>query len=751
MILTKLEIKAFGNLRDLTLEPGEGVNLLQAPNESGKSTLAAFLKFIFYGLGKSAVKGELAERERYIPWESESAAGSAELMHEGKLYRIERTVTPGARGARAETLSVLELPQGSPVEGDPAELFLGVPETVFRRSAFVSQSEAAKMGGGELQEAIENILFSADEETNTKKALKKLEEARVLLLYKNEKGGKIYDLRQEEEALDGRLGKAKSDGDRVRAMEATLTEQTGFLEEKRKRCREAESQIRHTDALRRLRQVDAAREAEDAVSAAEEDWAKLRAENGGRSLTKTDLEALDKLDEDYRREKATAEEAAATGAELEKEISEAGELPDLKTGRALLEQGRETEAKGKTLRVFGVILMALAALAGAAAAFLLLSKVFTTAGIAAAVAAFCLLGAGLALLLVGLKKRRAALAGYASFGAGDAGDLADLLAVGEEKAEALHLLEAERKAAARREETASARQTEVFAAAKKLLRELDPNRIPADPTAIAGALRDLRERYDAEGRAYAKIEAAKATAAALRIDCSEAEETTLRELLATDGIDGELGSDAYDELKRNYNFERQTARMIDEKIKETERQLTELRVRAEDPGKIAGQILSVREERAKLEKLLGGYQLAREKLEEASDNLRRSVSPTLTGYASHFMESATGGRYGQLLVDEKLGLRFRFDGQTREAGYLSGGTADLAYISLRMALVELLHGEKRPPLVFDESFSRLDDARLETVLRALAAYPGQIFLLTSHKREARVLSGIADFTPLTLA
>ena len=44
MIITTIHIDRFGGLRDLTLRPEAGVNVFFGPNESGKSTVAGFIK-----------------------------------------------------------------------------------------------------------------------------------------------------------------------------------------------------------------------------------------------------------------------------------------------------------------------------------------------------------------------------------------------------------------------------------------------------------------------------------------------------------------------------------------------------------------------------------------------------------------------------------------------------------------------------------------------------------------------------------
>ena len=45
------------------------------------------------------------------------------------------------------------------------------------------------------------MLFSGSEELSTKAAISKLESARVALLHKNLKGGKLYELTQKEDEL----------------------------------------------------------------------------------------------------------------------------------------------------------------------------------------------------------------------------------------------------------------------------------------------------------------------------------------------------------------------------------------------------------------------------------------------------------------------------------------------------------------------------------------------------------------------
>ena len=94
------------------------------------------------------------------------------------------------------------------------------------------------------------------------------------------------------------------------------------------------------------------------------------------------------------------------------------------------------------------------------------------------------------------------------------------------------------------------------------------------------------------------------------------------------------------------------------------------------------------------------------------------------------------------------------DGAYRELDFLSGGTTDCAYLSLRLALTELLFGKEAPPLIFDEAFASTDDERTAAALSMLASSKGQTLLFTCRSREGELLAeidgGNASFSLLKL-
>ena len=88
---------SFGGLRNRELALGEGLNIIQAPNEGGKSTWSAFLRAMLYGVNTKERdrQGYIAEKNRYQPWSGSAMEGALELEWKGERITIRR----GPRGS----------------------------------------------------------------------------------------------------------------------------------------------------------------------------------------------------------------------------------------------------------------------------------------------------------------------------------------------------------------------------------------------------------------------------------------------------------------------------------------------------------------------------------------------------------------------------------------------------------------------------------------------------------------------------
>ena len=91
MKLLSCHIENFGKIHDFTMDFSRGTNIICENNGWGKSTFAAFIRAMFYGLeGSKKQKIEDNERKRYAPWQGGAFGGWLTFETGGKKYRVTR-------------------------------------------------------------------------------------------------------------------------------------------------------------------------------------------------------------------------------------------------------------------------------------------------------------------------------------------------------------------------------------------------------------------------------------------------------------------------------------------------------------------------------------------------------------------------------------------------------------------------------------------------------------------------------------
>ncbi len=90
MKLIRLHIENFGGLHDFSMSFHDGINTIRHQNGWGKSTLAAFIRVMFFGFDGEARRTSERERTRYRPWQTGVYGGQIVFEADGRHYRIER-------------------------------------------------------------------------------------------------------------------------------------------------------------------------------------------------------------------------------------------------------------------------------------------------------------------------------------------------------------------------------------------------------------------------------------------------------------------------------------------------------------------------------------------------------------------------------------------------------------------------------------------------------------------------------------
>ena len=244
---------AYGRLRGDSLRLEPGLNLIYAPNESGKSTWCSFIRTMLYGL-PTRQSGPLADKNRFAPWTGEAMQGRMDLETDGRRWTVlrdtRRASAPMQNFACTYTGTAQPVPE---VNGQNlGETLLGVPREVFQRSAFIGQSGLAVSQDPELERRIAALLSTGQEDVSYSESYDRLK--KQLNRRRHNKTGLIPQLEQEQARLDDALRRqAELSAQLENAREQQCTAQTRVeeLEQRRAQWEALEKQ----EALRQWREA----------------------------------------------------------------------------------------------------------------------------------------------------------------------------------------------------------------------------------------------------------------------------------------------------------------------------------------------------------------------------------------------------------------------------------------------------------------------------------------------------------------
>lgn len=235
MMIKRLDA-TFGKLEGESLELHDGLNVISAPNESGKSTWCAFVRAMLYGVDSSERQkaGFLPDKMRFAPWSGSAMQGSMQLESGGRDITITRTTKTASAPMRE--FSAVYTGTSVSVEGlngnNAGEVLTGVSRDVFRRSAFVEQGKVAVTHSAELEKRISAIVSSGDEDCSFTEADGRLRqwqrkrrfnrhgrlpELEDELSHKKQLLAELSDAAQNRENMAAELETAKQECERIEA------------------------------------------------------------------------------------------------------------------------------------------------------------------------------------------------------------------------------------------------------------------------------------------------------------------------------------------------------------------------------------------------------------------------------------------------------------------------------------------------------------------------------------------------------
>ena len=157
---------------------------------------------------------------------------------------------------------------------------------------------------------------------------------------------------------------------------------------------------------------------------------------------------------------------------------------------------------------------------------------------------------------------------------------------------------------------------------------------------------------------------------------------------------------------------------------------------SDDPSLLHEKIDVIKEQIRERLKYVNELNIASEIMEEAGNEIRQTFAPELNSKTEKIFAHLTGGKYKGAIVSKDLAVTpvESHDKALRDWQYLSTGTAEQAYLSLRLALSDMMAGNKIP-VFLDDVFAHYDEERTRKGFLFLSEYSrlDQVIFFTCHR------------------
>lgn len=710
----------FGKLQHETLTLKPGLNIVEAPNEWGKSTWCAFLIAMLYGIEtrQQTTKSALADKEHYAPWSGAPMSGRMEILWNGRNITIERSTkgrTPFGELRAYETDTGIEVPELT--AANCGQTLLGVERSVFTRSGFIRLQDMPVTQDEALRRRLNNLVTTGDESNAGDRLSSTLRELKNKCRFN--RTGQLPVAEYERSQLRSQL-----------EQHDVLSRQTRELQARQRELESAVTLLQnHADTLKyeNARQsMERIRQAQDEQETLEKEYQELK--------TRCDaLPAPEQAEQALQVGQALSERQQAFFARRQNapEPPTPPSVPECfrdRTPEQALSQAQKdfsaynaVNAKKKrwarlaptVFVIFTLLCLGFMALSRFAlqytepVIYILCTGLILLSGLVTAVLSICAAN--------GRQKQILALfACYPGLSPDRWIPLAEEYACARNAyVQALTQYEAENGDLARE-------QAELELAVREYAGDSTTRVVIEYWQNILIQHRQLLAKQELLHSATAHLAALQAVAVPVE---KPAQPDTLT-----------LTLEQTEQRLREVNFE----------LGQIPMRLGQLLGQADSLGQesvLRERLDSVNRRITRLEEYYRALELAQDVLYQSSTALQRRFAPRISKQAQAHFHRLTDGRYQKLSLSDDLSLHTcaKNEDTLRSAQWRSDGTADQLYLSLRLAVADEIMPQS--PLVLDDALLRFDDIRLRAALQLLSeeAEHKQVIVFTCQSRENRIM------------
>ena len=762
MKINKINVISFGGLKNYTLNLEEGFNCIYGENEKGKTTIMSFIKMMFYGNEKGGSQLSKNLRKKYTPWDGSPMAGSIEFEHGGRNFKLEREFRASNS---TDKISIIDLDLGEkqPADANIGEKLFGLSASAFERSVFIGQlgfPDSNNSAESELNAKLSNMVSTGDESLSLDEVVGKLEKERFSIISKSGKAGEFYKTSLIAKEIKDKLDASVSANNSYTEGKEKLSlykAETNKLVKKAEELKTRISKEQDVKNTHKLKELLATKEALEEVkknltlkdgSPADENFLrnlKFLSSKLDNSKAKTDAKQKEiciiknGLDILVNGPKTNSGE---TPESLETEIQVLSKnLKDIETSKQENTQrqnklNQEKLAKSDKSKASNPLLIA----------GLILTVLGLVGFIIKPIITLIVSGLGVILALVGILSSKNGK--KLKLLEDEIQSLQNIIDNKQTHIDDIKSQIADKKAKMEAIKLASSSNMQVILDQQALLSKTE------------GELLVLQqEEKSAENELATMLSKLEDSDEDLEIISQKIETAVLKQKELKQQINfllRDLNNISYEEAKAKLESTQNTDDLKDvdfEQIKTqyeslisqiTERKSTEASVETqlkalingiESPDVLQGKLNETLEVLSVQKSFCDNADIAIEVLKESFAELRQNYGSELEKKSAEIFKELTNNKYSNMTISKSFEINVEETANpiSREAEYLSSGTFDQAYLSMRLAVARLI--DENIPLFLDDTLTQYDDNRAGKTLEFLKEYSknGQAVMFTCHK------------------
>ena len=217
MKLISCHIDAFGKLKNVDVSFKENITSICEKNGYGKTTLASFIKAMFYGLGANARKNsKLTDRTKYQPFEGGKFGGELVFVSEKGKFKIRRIFNRTATLDEFYLYNAENNLKSDAYSSNIGRELFGVGKETFDATIFFGQKELPSEINDDIKASLSTGKLYGDDVDALSKAVEKIKQkirelkSELKTLNLESDKARLRELQLKENALNNKISIAKN-------------------------------------------------------------------------------------------------------------------------------------------------------------------------------------------------------------------------------------------------------------------------------------------------------------------------------------------------------------------------------------------------------------------------------------------------------------------------------------------------------------------------------------------------------------